>query len=663
MFGLLALLAATGARAGVLDAIIVPSATVEIPEANSHEANFSTPVELAISADGSTVTAGGVDLHAEWLRERCQSESSVDVNTLQLLRNPHEYATPRVEAASARGDLLRVRFADGHASAFSLAALAAELGHAERGGREHLLQVNEHALPEVRVWEKNLTAPPAFEYASLAAGDAAALQQLLGQLLSVGVVLIKGVPRREGECSAMASRLSTLRATEWGTQFNVRARPDVQAAAATPAAAARQVGGGTGVKQDIAYTPKAIGMHTDNPYRYPTPDYQLLHAIDQCSCKAAGKAAPCAECQVMNYFVDGFYILELLARDDPAAFDALTHTAVRFENNGGDNSSALWFSVPHVQLRPDAEARGGRGSCRAAASCVQSIRFSAKSGGFAPPLPADELSAFYAAKRKFSALAHDAAHQIELQFEPGDLVLFDNHRLLHARGAMGPDESERFVQGCYADRDGFKLNYERLRRGSGAGARWASLDGARARDFSEMGAAYEAAVSSKLAGRLLGMLREQRGDRLGAPIDLYEHALQTATRALRAGEDEEMVVVSLLHDVTETLNPKGHGEAAAALLRPFISPRAQWLLEEHEVFQGYYYFHHLGGDRDAREALRGHAHFNATARWCDEFDQVSFDPTYPSLPLEAFEPMVERVLARAPYWWDPAHLKRAAVTG
>ena len=101
----------------------------------------------------------------------------------------------------------------------------------------------------------------------------------------------------------------------------------------------------------------------------------------------------------------------------------------------------------------------------------------------------------------------------------------------------------------------------------------------------------------------------------------------------------------------------------SAITLPFISPAAQWLLEEHEVFQGYYYFHHLGGDRDAREALRGHAHFNATARWCDEFDQVSFDPTYPSLPLEAFEPMVERVLARAPYWWDPAHLKRAAVTG
>ena len=195
MFGLLALLATTGARAGVLDAIIVPSATVEIPEANSHEANFSTPVELAISADGSTVTAGGVDLHAEWLRERCQSESSVDVNTLQLLRNPHEYAT-RAEAGRRRGDLLRVRFADGHESTFSLSALAAERGREERGGREHLLQVNEHALPEVRVWEKNLTAPPAFEYASLAAGDAAALQQLLGQLLSVGVVLIRAAAAR-----------------------------------------------------------------------------------------------------------------------------------------------------------------------------------------------------------------------------------------------------------------------------------------------------------------------------------------------------------------------------------------------------------------------------------------------------------------------------------
>ena len=359
----------------------------------------------------------------------------------------------------------------------------------------------------------------------------------------------------------------------------------------------------------------------------------------------------------MNYFVDGYYIIEKLARDDPEAFDLLATVPVRFENNGGDNSSALWFSVPHVQLRPDATP----GECRGA-KCVLGIRYSAKSGGFAPPLPAGKLEAFYAAKRKFSAMAHDEANMISLQFEPGDMVLFDNQRLLHARGAMGESDTERFVQGCYADRDGFRLNYERLRRRSDA--QWHSLASARAEDFATMGVEYTREVSDQLGARLLEMLAAQRGAFLGAPVDLYEHGLQTATRALRGGENDDVVVASLLHDVTETINPKGHGEAVAALLKPFVSPAVQWMLSEHEVFQGFYYFHHVGGDRHARDALRGTSdHWNLTAKWCDTYDQAAFDPTYPSLPLLAFEPIVARVLAREPYWWDPTHLKRAAVTG
>ena len=218
----------------------------------------STSAWLSAGGDAVTVvvaTDGGVDetieIHAEWLRERCQGVASVDQNTLQLLRNPHEYVTPRLAAASLRGGVLEVRFTDGHESVFEVEALAAEfnwqLGGAER---EHLLQVKEASLPEVRLWDRNLTLPPVFEYEPIEAGDEATWHQLYGQLLSVGVVLIKNVPQQEGECSLMSSRLSTLRTTEWGTQFNVRARPDAQQAA--PAAGASTSDSGAGVKQDIA---------------------------------------------------------------------------------------------------------------------------------------------------------------------------------------------------------------------------------------------------------------------------------------------------------------------------------------------------------------------------------------------------------------------------
>ena len=72
---------------------------------------------------------------------------------------------------------------------------------------------------------------------------------------------------------------------------------------------------------------------------------------------------------------------------------------------------------------------------------------------------------------------------------------------------------------------------------------------------------------------------------LGARIDLYEHALQSATRATRDGASDEIVACALLHDVGEVLCPSNHGDVAAAILRPYISKEAHWVLAHHEVFQ------------------------------------------------------------------------------
>ena len=68
-----------------------------------------------------------------------------------------------------------------------------------------------------------------------------------------------------------------------------------------------------------------------------------------------------------------------------------------------------------------------------------------------------------------------------------------------------------------------------------------------------------------------------------------------------------------------------------------------WIAEHHGIFQGYYFFHHLGMDRDMREEFRGHPHFEDTARFCDLYDQTAFDPDYDTAPLDFFEPMVRRV--------------------
>ena len=148
----------------------------------------------------------------------------------------------------------------------------------------------------------------------------------------------------------------------------------------------------------------------------------------------------------------------------------------------------------------------------------------------------------------------------------------------------------------------------------------------------------------ELADRLLAHLMLLDNDHGGFAVDRLEHSLQTATRAHRDGRDEEYVVCALLHDIGDILLPASHAELGAAILKPYVSEANHWMVEKHGVFQGYYFFHYLGLDRDMREQYRGHPHFEHCAQFCHRYDQSAFDPAYESMPLEAFEPMLRRVM-------------------
>ena len=656
------------------------------------------------------------------MSERDLSPEYVDPYTKQPIKTPNDYPTPKIAAVDvvcndSAMQSLGVLFRDGRSTSYDWATIQRLVeaesqgpsGHAGGGG---LLQTSEvPMLPAHRPWTgKTLGALQVESYADVVApeesqgGGQPALRRLLRALLVEGIVLIKNVPRTEGECSKMASVISTLRSTEWGTVFNVRTVADTKSDGVA-------VGGAA--KRDLAYSPNSIRMHTDNPYRYPTPDIQLLHAIEHCSCgPQPGSSFPCDECSVVNSFVDGFAIADRLRADE---FDLLSTVPVRFENNGGDGSSVLWHVSPHLEQRHSLA-----GASCGSSECLHAVRFSSKSGGYAPShLGPEKLGAFYAARRRFAEMAHDPSLGIQMQLEPGDMVIFNNNRILHARSSVAPTDGERFLQGCYANADGVRLNFEKLRRRSGAAVgstplgaaamsptescaasdegpappTWRSLEEATKEDYDRMGREYREHVDAALPETLLAMMRAQRGAFLGQPVDLLEHGLQTATRAERSGESVDVVVASLLHDVTETLAAKNHGETIAAILTPFVEPDALWMLRHHEVFQGFYYFHYFGGDRFARDRLLTdpsaytsdlfdadraassgvgvgagslrvlERRWNMTKHWCHVYDQASFDPSFVSEPLEHFEPALRQVLSRQPYWWDSTNPKRAAVTG
>ncbi|MGZ6019814.1 MAG: HD domain-containing protein [Phenylobacterium sp.] len=148
----------------------------------------------------------------------------------------------------------------------------------------------------------------------------------------------------------------------------------------------------------------------------------------------------------------------------------------------------------------------------------------------------------------------------------------------------------------------------------------------------------------ELADRLLAHLKLLDNDHGGFAVDRLEHSLQTVTRAHRDGRDEEYVICALMHDIGDILMPANHAELGATIMKPYISEANHWMMDKHGIFQGYYFFHYLGLDRDMREQFRGHPHFEYCAQFCHLYDQSSFDPAYDSMPLEAFEPMLRRVV-------------------
>ena len=160
---------------------------------------------------------------------------------------------------------------------------------------------------------------------------------------------------------------------------------------------------------------------------------------------------------------------------------------------------------------------------------------------------------------------------------------------------------------------------------------------------------HEKKFVENTADRIIKFMSELTKTLEGYKINRLEHSLQTATRALKDKADDEMIVAALLHDIGDELAPLNHSEYAAAVLKPYVSEKTQWIIEKHGEFQMYYYAHHLGGNRNQREKYKGHKYYEDTINFCENWDQKSFNPNYKSLSLKNFEPYVKKIFARTPY--------------
>lgn len=142
------------------------------------------------------------------------------------------------------------------------------------------------------------------------------------------------------------------------------------------------------------------------------------------------------------------------------------------------------------------------------------------------------------------------------------------------------------------------------------------------------------------------MLQQLAAQVDGFAVDQLVHARQTATRALRAGADEELVVAALCHDIGKVISVINHPAIAAEILKPYVAAETYHIVRTHQDFQGRHYYQHFGMDQNARDKYRGEPWYDLAEKFTDEWDQNSFDPAYDTLPLSHFEPMLARVFGK-----------------
>jgi gamma-butyrobetaine dioxygenase len=379
--------------------------------------------------DGHKVSASGVELNANWLRERCLSPKTVQVETRQAHGQPHELqADLAITSASiskdqADAEILEVTFNDGHHSTFETEYLQKEVDDFERSG----IQQRDIATPKPFLWD-HVTGVDVLRvpYDKIKVHDVGTVLSLTERLFSHGHAVVTGVPCEDRHMIQFVKDLSLfecrdpVRPTNWGDVFNVQSKPDNQ--------------GGV-VKKDLAYTSFALSPHVDNPYRDPNPGFQCLHVLEN-------------ECSTgVSLAVDGFAVAEKLRAENPEHFKLLSTVDCRWENDGGDRMSALVTFAPWISACPQTDT-------------VKQIRYSPKSGGYAPALKCShKMSLLYAARRRFAEMLNDEANHVTFKLNKGDLWVFNNLRVLHGRTAFDPSEGRRHFQGTYFDMDSLQSAY------------------------------------------------------------------------------------------------------------------------------------------------------------------------------------------------------------
>ena len=343
------------------------------------------------------------EIHPFWLRERVNGDAFLDKNTQQRLFDPTELQNNiKIDTLNILDDCLEITFNDGVHTKISIEKILNEFTN-----------INDVKYIKKIKWDSSLKNLNNFEFN----GNFFENKEMYNALINFyqyGFVIFKKVPTKNNFIVNFANSIGSIRRTNFGEFFNVKSKPN---------------------PNDLAYTSLPLSPHTDNPYRNPVPCIQILHCIES---QVSGG---------LSTLVDGFTVTEQLKKDFADYYKILTEIKVRFQFI--DQTVVLENWAEMIQL----DEVGN----------FKQVRFSPRLD-FVPLMEKEKLDLYYSARKKISELYNSDNYRIEFKLQPGDLLMMDNHRLLHGRTAYNANEGNRFLQGCYIDYDSTEGKLNHLKR-------------------------------------------------------------------------------------------------------------------------------------------------------------------------------------------------------
>lgn len=343
------------------------------------------------------------EIHPFWLRERVNGDNFVDKGTQQRLFDPTEIEENiEIDNLNLSEDFLEVTFKDGTYTKLSIDNIFKELSNN-----------NEIKFIDKIEWDSSLKNFNNFVFKDNFFEEKEMYKALVN-FYQYGFVIFKKVPTKNNFIVNFANSIGSIRRTNFGEFFDVKSKPN---------------------PNDLAYTSLPLAPHTDNPYRNPVPCIQMLHCIEN---EVSGG---------FSTLVDGYTVTQKLKDEFPDFYKILSETKVRFQFI--DQTVVLENWAEMIQLDKNEN--------------FKQVRFSPRLD-FVPLLDKEKLELYYTARKKISELYNSDKYRIEFKLSKGDLLMMDNHRLLHGRTMYDANEGNRFLQGCYIDYDSTEGKLRHLKR-------------------------------------------------------------------------------------------------------------------------------------------------------------------------------------------------------